>query len=83
MREMMHADNRDDFLDRLIALQQHEYWQRLRRLEARQFGDIMGHKQVNDTYLVKLALLYHGRLATFDSGIRPLAAPQNLELIPS
>lgn len=72
-----------ELLDRLIALAQHEYWERLSHLEARQFRDIVGHKQVNNTYLVKLALLHRGRLATFDSGIRVIAAPQSLELIPS
>jgi hypothetical protein len=43
----------------------------------------MGHKQVNDTYLVKLALLNRGKLASFDSRIAGIAPPQSLELIPS
>lgn len=72
-----------ELLDRLISLEQHEYWERLPHLEARQFRGIMGHKQVNDTYLLKLALLHRGKLATFDSGIRGIARPQSLELVPS
>ena len=72
-----------ELLDRLVALEQHEYWERLPHLEARQFRDIMGHKQVNDIYLLKLALFHHGKLASFDSGIRGISAPHSLELIPS
>ena len=72
-----------NLLDRLIALEKHEYWERLPHLEAGHFRDMMGHKQVNDTYLVKLALLNRGKLASFDSRIAGIAPRQSLELIPS
>ncbi|MCL4818166.1 MAG: hypothetical protein KJ067_03460 [Vicinamibacteria bacterium] len=37
-------------------------------------GALQGHRQVADAYLLGLALRHEGKLATFDAGIRALAA---------
>src|SRR6202795_3148942 len=42
-------------LERLIALEQHEYWTDLPRLKREDFRDLRGHKQLTDFYLTKLA----------------------------
>jgi toxin-antitoxin system PIN domain toxin len=67
----------------------HEFWiEDLSVTEALQAipRKLQGHKQVNDAYLLSLANHHHGVLATFDSGIKFLAAGwglQTLELVTS
>jgi toxin-antitoxin system PIN domain toxin len=47
---------------------------------------LQGHRQLSDVYLLGLALEHRGRLATFDGGLRGLAAGDRaagLELVPT
>ena len=69
-------------LQRLFTLYEHEFWDRLPHLEAREFRDLTGHKQLNDFYLARLAILHRAKLATFDSRVRAIIKPENLELVP-
>jgi predicted nucleic acid-binding protein len=68
-------------LERLVALERHEYWSELPHLRRDHFRGITGHKQVTDFYLAKLAALHKAKVATFDSRIHTLMAPETLELI--
>jgi hypothetical protein len=40
-----------------------------------------GHKQVTDFYVTELAALHKAKVATFDSRIQAITAPETLELI--
>src|SRR6202158_6280106 len=68
-------------LERLVALEQHEYWSDLPHLRREDFRNLSGHKQLTDFYLMKLASLNEAKLATFDSRIHVFAPPEALELI--
>jgi len=68
-------------LERLSAVQRHEYWNELPHFSGEDFRKMTGHKQVTDLYLTKLAELHEAKLATFDSRVRTITAPEMLELI--
>ena len=65
---------------------EHEFWpDRLQLAEAvGRSGPISGHQQITDAYLVALAIMNGGRLATFDrSALSLIGAEGNVELIVS
>ena len=72
----------------LCSSRDHVFWtETVSLLEAGRFHwqRVQGHRQITDVYLLALAVLNEGRLATFDRNI-PLravagATPQNLEVI--
>jgi uncharacterized protein len=68
-------------LERLVALQRHEYWSELPHLRRDDLRRSTGHKQVNDFYLTKLAALHQAKVATFDARIQAITVPETLELI--
>ena len=68
-------------LERLVAMERHEYWSELPHLSREDFRRMTGHKQVTDFYLTKLATLHKAKVATFDSRIQAITAPETLELI--
>ena len=68
-------------LERLVSVEQHEYWSGLPRLQREDFRRLSGHKQLTEFYLPSLAAEHQAKLATFDSRIRGLTAPETLELI--
>lgn len=68
-------------LDRLVALERHEYWSELPHMSREEFRRMSGHKQVTDCYLTKLAMLHKAKVATFDSRIQAITSPEALELI--
>ena len=68
-------------LERLVALEQHEYWGGLPHLRREDFRNLSGHKQLTDFYLAKLAAVHEAKLATFDSRIHAITTPETLELI--
>ncbi len=78
-------------LQRITALPGHHFWaDDVRFAESPHVARsrVVGHQQVTDAHLVGLALRHGGRLATFDAGVRALAAPgipadAAVELIPS
>ncbi|MGQ0619539.1 MAG: TA system VapC family ribonuclease toxin [Panacagrimonas sp.] len=65
----------------------HQFWtDDLSPVEAPLFAHLRGHRQVTDAYLLMLAARNGGRLATFDRGIKTMAAdllgdPDRVELI--
>jgi toxin-antitoxin system PIN domain toxin len=68
-------------LERLVALERHEYWSELPHLSREDFRRMTGHKQVTDFYLTKLARLHKAKVATFDSRIQAITGPETSELI--
>ena len=68
-------------LERLTALEQHEYWSDLPKLEREEFRKLTGHKQVADLYLVELAGVHKAKVATFDSRLRAITTAERCELI--
>jgi uncharacterized protein len=64
----------------LLAITQlagHTFWPQapaLDQIEEMQSLAIVGHRQVTDAYLLGVARHHNGRLATFDRGLRDLAA---------
>jgi toxin-antitoxin system PIN domain toxin len=74
-----------ELLRRLMALPGHDFWPADISLRNG-FGPvspIVNHRQVTDGYLLALAALHDGILATLDRGIQPLArdCSERLELI--
>jgi len=55
-----------NLLRRLVAHRGHRYWESLPAPDPAMFGHVLGHQQVQDAYLVRLAERHRGRLATFD-----------------
>lgn len=55
-----------DVLRRLIAHRAHRYWKTLPEPEPAMFVHALGHQQVQDAYLVRVAERHRGRLVTFD-----------------
>jgi len=55
-----------DLLRRLVAHGAHRYWDSLPEPEPAMFAHVLGHQQVQDAYLVRLAERRRGRLVTFD-----------------
>jgi len=53
-------------LEQLTAHAAHHYWAALPEAVAAVFERVMGHQQVMDAYLVRLAERHRGRLVTFD-----------------
>jgi toxin-antitoxin system PIN domain toxin len=73
-------------LNSLLIQPEHEFWpDNLQLAEAiGRSGPISGHQQITDAYLVALAIVNGGRLATFDRGALALiGAKGNVELITS
>jgi len=73
-------------LNSLLIQPEHEFWpDNLQLAEAiGRSGPISGHQQITDAYLVALAIVNGGRLATFDRGVLTLiGAKGNVELITS
>jgi predicted nucleic acid-binding protein len=68
-------------LERLVAVERHEYWGELPHLSRAECRRMTGHRQVTDFYLTKLATLHKAKVATFDSRIQAITAPERLELI--
>ena len=68
-------------LERLVALELHEYWGELPGLRRDDFRPMTGHKQVTDFYLAKLAALNRAKVATFDTRLQTITAPETLELL--
>jgi hypothetical protein len=56
-------------LEQLTAHAAHHYWAALPEPVAAVFERAMGHQQVMDAYLVRLAERHRGRLVTFDRQI--------------
>lgn len=54
-------------LERMTAHARHHFWAELPPLEVDGFASVMGHQQVMDAYLVRLARHHRGRVATFDT----------------
>jgi toxin-antitoxin system PIN domain toxin len=55
----------------------HQFWPddiSLDAFSAELSGALVGHRQVTDAYLLRLALEHEGQLATFDRGILSLAS---------
>ncbi len=63
----------------------HVYWRELPAIEmAHQqgaFQRVLGHRQVNDAYLLELARRHGGRLLTFDSRLAALGAAGAAEVL--
>jgi toxin-antitoxin system PIN domain toxin len=68
-------------LERLVALELHEYWDKLPHFSPNDFRPMTGHKQVMDFYLAKLAAFHKAKLATFDTRVQMIAVPETLELL--
>ena len=68
-------------LERLVALDQHEYWSTLPHWSPEGFRHLSGHKQLTDYYLTKLAAANEAKFATFDSRIHTLTTRETLELV--
>ena len=68
-------------LERLVALERHEYWSELPRLRREDLRRMTGHKQITDFYLTKLAARHEAKVATFDTRVQTISAPETLELI--
>jgi len=54
-------------LERMTTHAQHHFWSELPPLEVDVFARVIGHQQVMDAYLVRLARHHRGRVATFDA----------------
>lgn len=67
-------------LDGLYASGKVEFWAENVSYAAVDLERVIGHRQVNDAYLVALAASNDARLATFDRGLATLA-PSGVELI--
>ncbi len=70
-------------LDQLSQSGEHQYWKELSHFPPIDFRALAGYRQVTDFYLVRLATRHKAKLATFDSGIEAIAAPDELEIIRS
>jgi toxin-antitoxin system PIN domain toxin len=77
-------------LRRLCEMRGHVFWSELlsiRDSRILRWNHVQGHRQLTDLYLLALAVVNRGRLATFDSAISILAISDataiNLEIIPS
>ena len=69
-------------LHRIILLCRHRYGRsELPHLRRDDFRRMTGHRQVADFYLTKLAALHKAKVATFDTRIQAITAPEALELI--
>lgn len=53
----------------------HRFWAASPAPAPADFIHALGHQQVNDAYLVRLAAHHRGRLVTFDTRLRALAGP--------
>jgi uncharacterized protein len=63
-----------DLLDRIVQLPGHEFWPDDLSLPIAIAGSrILGHRQVVDLYLLKLAASHGGVFATLDGGAAALA----------
>lgn len=56
------------------ARPEHTFWGELPPPEPLDFSRTLGHQQVNDGYLLRLAEHHRGKLVTFDVRLRALAA---------
>lgn len=54
----------------LVAHETHQFWNDLPPLSADVFARAVGHQQVTDAYLVRLAEHHAGRVVTFDAPLR-------------
>jgi toxin-antitoxin system PIN domain toxin len=73
-------------LNSLLIQPQHQFWpDSLRLSEAvERTGPIVSHRQITDAYLVALAIVNDGMVATFDRGVMALpGAKGNVELLGS
>jgi uncharacterized protein len=71
-----------DLLKEMLALSHHRFWpDDVQPIEAEGFVSIalVGHRQVNDAYLIGLAQRHGGKVATFDRGLTELAGAQGGE----
>ncbi len=79
--------NAIELLTRITALPQHQFWQDSIPLDDAvifQKGQLLGHRQITDAYLLSLAIHNNGRLVSFDKGIQALdkaAAKNNLLIL--
>jgi len=55
-----------DLLRKLVGHRGHRYWKSLPEPEPAMFAYVLGHQQVQDAYLVRVAERHRGRLVTFD-----------------
>lgn len=70
-----------ELLRRMVAIPGHHFWSddvSLARDEVGLADRIVGHRQVTDAHLLRLAIRREGRLATFDRGVAELV-PASLE----
>jgi uncharacterized protein len=71
-----------DLLKEMLALSHHHFWpDDVQPIVAEGFASIalVGHRQVNDAYLVELAQHHEGKVATFDRGVTELAGARRAE----
>jgi toxin-antitoxin system PIN domain toxin len=75
-------------LREIVAMRGHVFWEDGTNFAASRFiasDRIIGHRQVTDAHVLAIALAHHGRLATFDAGIRDLVpskfAAESVEVI--
>lgn len=57
------------------ARPEHAFWVDLPSPQPSDFARALGHQQVNDSYLLRVAEHHGGTLVTFDPKLRPLAGP--------
>jgi uncharacterized protein len=71
-----------DLLNRIVQLPGHEFWPDDLSLPAAIASSrILGHRQVIDLYLLKLAESHSGMLATLDRGAAALAKRETMPVI--
>jgi len=66
-----------DVLKEILALSHHHFWpDDVQPIEAEGLASIalVGHREVNDAYLIELTQRHDGKVATFDRGLTELAA---------
>lgn len=71
-------------LARITALEHHEFWPddvSVADCARMRSAALVGHRQVKDAYLLALADLRGGRVATFDRGLREMAGPGSVRLV--
>ena len=59
-----------ELLSKLVSLPGHKYWEKLPSASVIADASVVGHHQVNDAYLVRVAEARKGRIVTFDDGLR-------------
>ena len=70
---VMTADSRHVFFETLPAMSSEKF--------AATWSILMGHKQINDAYLVRLASYYNAKLLTFDRRLTGLAEQGSVEVV--